>query len=615
LPVDILDFIRLLIGIIILIIPGYLWSIILFKKISILERIIFGFVLTISLFVLAFFCFDFIIKIPATQTKTIIIYVIYISIPSTLFLKTDFRKNMFLQIKKIYFTSKKIIFHPRNAITQDKNLQILIILACILVFSAFMGFLPHLKEGYYLPIHVDEWIHWSYSKSFMESGYTVFTNPYEGSGTIKTLEPGFNYLIASVSWLSGVGFNTLFVFMPTIITVFASIIAFDIGNNGKNRFGLEAAFCVALIPTTCRMLGPSFFVPLATGLLLLLFLLWFLGIKKPLVYIFFIPLVIWIIFIIHPPTGLAGMIITFIYAINDLFEKKYKTGLLTFLILIFPITGGILLSSRWAESFQQIIEAFFKGEFFLDLNLPKIWVSFEQMGIIIWILAVLGMYSAFSKTKNIIRNISISAIAFIIIIGLYDKLGYGIPILYERSFMYLFLMIGLLSGWGLAELRRFMSNLSKNERFIKRIKTDKKIVFLCKFFTPFLVVIIVITTVSVHTNIEYYNLIDEKDYETFQWVRENIGQYIEANKTSENKVVLDPIKAASFSAVTRLPIVCSAMNPLQRYGYYDEVEAFLADGCKNSSFFEKFEATIVYNQTCDNKNLTLVYPSVYVYMS
>jgi len=615
LPVDILDLIRLVIGIIILIIPGYLWSIVLFKKISILERIIFGFVLTLSLFVLAFFCFDFVIKIPATQTKAIVIYAVYITIPFVLLLKEDFRRTVFLQIKGIYSTAKKVILNPKITIRKDKNLQILIILAGILAFSAFMGFLPHLKEGYYLPIHVDEWIHWSYSKSLMDSGYTVFTNPYAGSGVIKSIEPGFNYLIASISWLSGVGFNILFVFMPTIIIVFASIIAFNIGNKGKNRFGLEAAFCVALIPTTCRMLGPSFFVPLATGLFLLLFLLWFLEIEKKLIYIFLIPMFLWIIFIIHPPTGLAGMIITFIYSIITLLKKEYKKGLLNVFVLIFPITGGILISARWERAFNQILEAFFEGKYIFEINLPKIWVSFEQMGFIIWILAVFGMYSAFSKTKNIVLNISISAIAFIIIIGLYDKLGYGIPILYERSFMYLFLMIGLLSGWGLAELRRFMGNLIKNERFNEKIKNDKKIVFLCKALTPFLVVIIIITTVSVHTNIEYYNLIDEKDYETFKWVKENIGQFIELNNKSENKAVLDPIKAASFSAVTRIPIVCSAMNPIHGYEYYDEVEAFLGEGCSNSSFFEKFEATIVYSDTCDNENLTMVNPGIYVYMN
>jgi hypothetical protein len=99
----------------------------------------------------------------------------------------------------------------------------------ILAFAAFMIFLPHLSNGYYLPFHVDEWIHWQYSRAVMEQGSSVFVDPYTGSGTTRSLESGFHYITASLKWTTDISFNTIFVFMPSIIAIFASLAAFNIG--------------------------------------------------------------------------------------------------------------------------------------------------------------------------------------------------------------------------------------------------------------------------------------------------------------------------------------------------------------------------------------------------
>ncbi len=613
-PVDIIDLSRLIGAIVLLIVPGYLWSFLFLENITRLERIVFGFVLTLSMFILAFFAFDLILNIPITQNKTVLLYAVYAGVILFLFVVSIIKKGIPHQTKQFFSTIKALIKQPKQTLTTNKTVQILLLLIGILIFAAYMGFLPHLKDGYFLPFHVDEWIHWTYGKSLMESGSTAFINPYLGHSITQSLEPGFNYITASMSWLTGVSFNTMFVFMPAIITMLASLTAFTLGNRHKRPFGLEAALCIAVIPTTCRMMGPSFFVPVATGLFLLVFLLWFLQLQKPLPLTLLVPVGLWVIFLIHPPTALAGIIITFIYAIMLLLDKEFKQSAIHTIYALLPIGGAFLLSARWKYSLQQVIDAFFGGKYFLDYNLPQIWVSFEQMGLVIWILAVIGVYFALSKGKTIICTIGLSALAFISLIGLYDKLGYGLPIMYERSFMYLFLMICLLAGWGLSEFRRSITELTLDYLPIKQVKIKyTNLVKYIGFLVPVVAFIILAsTTLPAHNDIPYYHMINESDYESFTWINENIDNY--RNSTHPyNRAAVDPFKASPFSAITRLYIVSSTMHPIPGYKYHQEVSAFLDNGCIDTSFLEKYDVSVVYNKQCNNENLTMIYPNVYLY--
>lgn len=611
-PLDFIELGKLLLGLFLFIIPGYFWSFLFFKNISRLERIVFGFVLTVSLLILVYFTLDIIFKMVITSILTIIIYLSYLFIILYYHIRSIIKNGIPQQTKELIVNLNKLAHHPIDMIIQHKTIQIFLLLFGVLVFSAFMGFLPHFKENYFLPFHVDEWIHWTYSKSFIETGLTSFNNPYLGNGIIQSLEPGFNYLIGSMAWIIGMDFNTLFLFMPTIIVILSSLAAFNLGHNNKNPFGLEAAFCITVIPTTCRMLGPSFFVPVSIGLFYLMFLLWFLQLKKTLILTLFIPIGLWVIFLIHPPSALAGMIITFIYSIMLLINRTYKQSIIYAIYSLLPIIGALLLSARYGSSIQQVINAFFGGKYFLAYDLPQIWVSFDQMGIIIWILALIGLYFSFNKGLKIVRTIGISSIAFIIIIGLYDKLGYGLPIMYERSFMYLFLMITLMAGWGLAELRRLIYNLDKYFN-LKDVIKWKKITKYSNICLPFVIIFFIfITIIPAHNNIGYYHLINETEYETFNWIKNNMDNY-ENNMNIIERGVIDPYKASPFSAITRLYIVSSTMHPIEGYENRELVNSFLNEDCTDTSFLDEFNISIIYAKKCFNQNLTEIYPNVYIY--
>ena len=164
-PVEFVELAKLIGGIILLIIPGYLWSFFLFKDHRQVERIVFGFVLSLGMLCFGLFTLDVLLGLPLTALKMFLLLTVYSVSSVVVFFYSIYKSNL-----------PKL--HPSSL----KNPKALLLLG-ILVFTAFMAFLPHLSNDYYLPFHVDEWIHWEFSRAVVEQGSSVFINPYTGNGT------------------------------------------------------------------------------------------------------------------------------------------------------------------------------------------------------------------------------------------------------------------------------------------------------------------------------------------------------------------------------------------------------------------------------------------------
>lgn len=589
-PIDPYELIKLVASIFIIIAPGYLWSFLFSKHLTRLERFVFGFVIGIGVLIFALFIFNIIFDAKITQTFTILLFTLY-TIP----------------VLVLYGLHIRRFGLPKIDIAPIKNKKFLLLVG-ILLFTAFMTFLPHLSNNYFLPFHVDEWIHWSYSGAVMESGSTTFTNPYTGMGNIASPEIGFHLATSCIKWLSGSNLLTIFLFMPTIIGIFVSLTAFNIGERSKRKFGLESAFLVGFIPTTIRFLGPSFYVAVTLGLLLLIFLIWA-GQLKKMQCVLLMAVCIWLMFVVHPPTAFAGIIIMLIFPVFLTIEKEYKTALLTGVFSAVSIISIIILYN-FTEIWDYYIERFLQamhGEEYL-LGLPEIWVNFEYLGVLTWSLFVIGIYYSISVGKALNRTLSFSSIAFIIIIGLYSKLNYGFPIIYERTFLYLFLLVTLMAGVGLSELRKTIKSIAKKNIF-------KKFKQLSKNSGSILAIVVcvslLITTVPAHMELPYYQMIDEKDYEAFIWIENNIDDYRDENHSYE-KAAVHPFKASPFSAITGLYIISSTMHPVYRYELHTNVERFLNEKCINTSFLEQHQLSVIYGY-CDNEYSSEVYKNVYLY--
>ncbi|MCX6662348.1 MAG: hypothetical protein NTY91_07355, partial [Euryarchaeota archaeon] len=247
-------------------------------------------------------------------------------------------------------------------------------------------------------------------------------------------------------------------------------------------------------------------------------------------------------------------------------------------------------------------------QYLIDFNLPKILVSFTDLGFLTWGLLIIGVYIAFTKGKALLRTLSISAIVFIIVIGLYDKFGYGFPSIYERLFLSLFLLIVLIAGFGLAEIRRVLIDLKDKERFSAMKKRIKNIDILIPIT---LGVVILVIALPAHLNTPYYKMITEQDYESFTWIHDHINEYQDTNH-SYNKAAVDPYKASPFSAVTGLYIISSSMNPPYGFEFHTKMESFLQEKCRNTSFLDRYQLSVIYGDA-DNTNLTKIHDHVYLY--
>ncbi len=566
-PIEPFELVKLLTGILIIIIPGYLWSFSFSKHLTRLERFVFGFVFGIGVLSCAVFIFNIIFKIKITQNFVILLFALY-AIPA--------------------FTLYGLHIHrfglPKIDFTPIKNKKYILLIG-ILIFVFLMTFLPHLSNNYYLPFHVDEWIHWSYSRAVMESGSTTFLDPYTGLKNIAPPEIGFHIITSCIKWLSGSNLLTIFLFMPAIIGAFVSLTAFNIGERSNRKFGLEAAFLIGFIPTTIRFLGPSFYVASTLGLLLLIFIIWLGRLKKPQGFLF-IAMFIWCLFIVHPPTALAGTIIMITYSAFLALEKEYKStlilGVFSAISIIF-ITLTYYFTTIWDFYVEMLLQTIYGKEYLLGL--PEIWIDFNHLGIITWTLFTMGVYFSFTSGKAFKRTLSFSCIIFIIIIGLYIRFGYGPPILYERTFLYLFLLVTLIAGLGLSELRRYIENIIKNIIEKNTLKKYKKLLKNFKIIGPVVIcLILILTVVPIHMKIPYYQMIDEKDYETFIWLKDNIENYRDENHSYERAAV-HPFIASPFSAVTGLHIVSSSMHPIIEYNLKNKMENFLNENVLTPLFW------------------------------
>lgn len=588
-PVDPFELLKLLIGLCILTLPGYLWSYLFSRHLTQLERAAFGCLSGLVFFTIATFTLSFLF--PFSATIVWLLYAAYL-VPILIFF-----------VHKLATHRTHLPKLPLHYLRNNTTLLLLVLLC----FSFLMTLLPHLANQYYLPFHVDEWIHYSYTSALLDQGTISFINPYTGTGIITSPQIGFHLITAALHWLTGANLQTLFAFLPSFLGILLSLTAFIIGQRSPRPFGLEAAFLVAFIPTTVRYLGPSFYVPSTLGLLLVVFLLW-LTQHKTIRSIILYPFLIFAIFLIHPVMALAGIGILLVHTIFITLEKEYRHALLTIGLTILPLILVVLFTSRWHSLIDLFVSSVSGQQYPFDYNLPGILVSFTDLGLLPWGLLIIGVYLALLKGTSLLKTLSLSTIAFVIVIGLYDKLGYGFPSIYERLFLVLFLLVTLLAGFGLAELRRFLTNLTQKERFKTRYE---KIRHLDLLIPTTLGIIILLIALPAHLSIPYYQMITEQDYETFTWIKDNIDDYRDANHPYQNAAV-DPFKASPFSAVTGLYILSSSMNPVYRYDLVPQMEQFLAEKCRNTSFLDKYNLSVIYGDA-DNQNLTKIHDKVYLY--
>lgn len=587
-----MEYARFLFGVFLMVLSGYLWSIVIFKKMSSVERVVFGFGFTLAFSSFVVMLSSFWIKV--TSSFLFIFFIIYIG-ATVPFLAMKIKKS------GLPFS-----------LPEKKKMIKGVILAGILLFVFYMTFLPHSVNDYNLPFHADEWIHWGYTHGFMNHGDMEFPNPFTGGNEAISPEIGFHVFLANFKWLFGAELVTIFLFMPSLLAVFTSLAAFCLGERSERKFGLEAAFLVAFIPTSVRFLGPSFLVPLSLGLFLALFSLLIAQLEGYRKY----PLLLSLVFftaLVHPPSAVAMVITLLCYAIFLPIEKKYKEGAVITLATIIPFLIAYFIIPK--NYFEMGINALF-GEEYVS-TLPKVLLSLDYLGNIVWTLFFFASFMAIYKGKALQRGMFLAAFSFILIIFLYDKYTFGLPIIYDRSFSYLFLFVAVLAGYGLAGVRGYGEGGIKYviTRLEKIFQNRNKRKILTKGGSIAITILLCSTIASLaipeHKEEEYYKMVNENEFSTFDWIGGNIDKYRDDYHSFE-KAAVNPSKASVFSAVTGVYTLSAIFHPKYGVNILDEVNDFLDGKGKNIDFLEKYDIEVIYGDA-ENEYIEMVHENVYLY--
>ena len=469
-------------------------------------------------------------------------------------------------------------------------------LVAILVLAFFMASIPHWE--YLYPLHIDEWWHYGDAQSLIEAGRISFPNPFD-SGTLLSpdKELGFHLFLGEFKLITGVSWLNLVRFLPGIIFALLAFLAYAFG---KGRgFGLGAAFLVALIPTTVRFLGPAFLVPVALGLtfipltLLTLQRLMFDLRGTVVLFLIFVSLLF-----IHPPTlavisGIA--VIHFILFLLPGGERARSRAWQSVIALSFLLSVYVLMFFWAPSALDFIVKEAMDPE--AHLALPPIWDALSKFGYIPLALFVMGAGILIYRGKRHDWALVLSAAGLLAFEQLYPRFYIGPDIVYERGWLYTYVMMALLGGVALRELGQWTRTALKRRPAVSAAAS----------YAAIGVIVVSALTVSVRSHLSepYYHVIDDATYQDFLWVREYVpAQY--------GIGVLDTGVAWPFASVSGKFAYAAEVAP-NLHAEGRSAMKFLQAGASDTSWLEERGITIVYTpRAIENNELIKVHNNVYL---
>ncbi len=453
-------------------------------------------------------------------------------------------------------------------------------LVLILGLAFYMAFIPH--SGYLYPVHIDEWVHLAFSQELMRAGSTAaLIEPFAGGNElalVQTFEVGFHILLGVFQRLSGIPWMDIFRYFPSIVFMITVLSAYILGR--REGFGWEAALFVCLIPTTVGIMGPAFLVPVALGLLFIplsLFLAF--NIKTRWSYLVLFIFACFLL-LLHAVTAVGLVIILVPFILLNL-KGNFKHSLGVTLALAIPF----LVPFLWMfDMLLPILEPMLS-----PTSLPThiVFPSIIQTyGLLPIIFSLLGVFLLAIRGGSRDYSLALGLLAMLLVLVAFFTFHYGASILYQRGLTYMMLMMSIVAGAGLMGL--------------KKLKPAALGYTLCLV----LIGIILAITIPARQDIYYYHMIDERDYETFVWVRNNVDE-------SYEKAILDPWKATAFTAITGKKVYTRIHTYPQPKD--EEAREFLSGGCTDTDFLKENGISMVYTKAdCNNPDLVEVEKNIYL---
>jgi hypothetical protein len=463
----------------------------------------------------------------------------------------------------------------------------------ILVLAYYIAFIPH--QGYPYPLHLDEWFAMANTNELFTQGYvTKLTDPFSGGEMLfwQFSEVGFHLFWGTFQKISGISWIIIFRYFPGIVMIITTLSVYLLAR--KRGFGWEAAFFAALMPTTVGVLGPAFLVPVATALLFIPLSLYLAFefenyYSLPVLFIF-----ITFLLITHAFTAIAVAIAVLPFILFNL-RSKYQRSLGIAAAVFLPF----IMLLPWGMPYIKKVIGYLSGPQFLSpvVDYPQL---VHLYGYIPIALVLIGVFSLTRRGEIKDHALTLGMLALLCVQVAYYVFHFGMGGVYERNFLYVMLVMSIISGAGLAAVKKIQFSIMPG-----RIIPDwsKKNVGL--LLSAILIIFALMTMIPVRQNANYYLMIDKTDYEAFAWIDNNLGD-------EYSMVLLDPWKATAFTAVTGKKVF--RRITMATTNEDKQIYELLADGCKDSAFLRDNVISVVYTTSpVDNPDLVAVRENVYLF--
>jgi len=464
----------------------------------------------------------------------------------------------------------------------------------ILALAFFMASIPHWDYAY--PLHIDEWWHYGDAQSLITTGHTPYPDPFDSGALLSTdKEIGFHILLGGLNLTPSVSWLSLFRYLPGVIFALLALQVYVFGRT--MGAGLGAAFLVALVPTTTRFLGPAFLVPVAVGLTFIPLTLLVLhrlmhDAKGPLLLF----LILLSLLFIHPPTFAVVSAICAVHLVIYLLPgpgrdpRRARQSLLVLVLL--PCVYAVMWF--WAPSdLDFVIEEAASSQ--AHLAAPPITDALLKFGYIPAGLSAIGAAILIHRGERRHWALVLVAAGLFAFQQLYTRFYLGPDIIYERGWLYTFVLLALLGGVALHELWAWLRRL--------RWPGPHPAVR-CTAIVVLLTLMLGLSLKS-HLAESYYHVVDDASYQDFVWIREHVSSDYEI-------ALLDTSVAWPFAAVTGKYAYTAEVAPNFHPTGRSAME-FLQDGVTDTSWLEQRSITIVYSPNpIKNEDLAEVRDSVYL---
>jgi hypothetical protein len=361
----------------------------------------------------------------------------------------------------------------------------------------------------------------------------------------------------------------------------------------REGYGFEAALFTCLIPTTVGILGPALLVPVAMGLLFVPLSLYIVFNHKTWPSYLILCIITLFLLTMHPPSAVIIFTILIPYILLNIRNNfRHSLGMTLALVIPFVASFGWIFDRLVHE-----VRTLFSFQLYdANVSIPSIIQAYGYLPIALGFLGtVLLLIKGGKKNYGLVFGLLTLTLLLVVFI----RLHYGVPILYERGLMYLMLMLAILAGAGLAWVRMVRFPI-KSTNTIKFFFARNAGSILC------LVIICVVMSIGIPSRQQtYYNqFINDEDYRAFVWIRDNLDEQYQ-------KAVLDPWKATAFTAITQKNIytrIHANVKASDKKAY-----DFLEDGCTDIVFLRENGISIVYGQyDCGNPDLIEIRKNVYI---